>query len=588
MSKRYSLTGLLCILLSLITLQGSRAWFAPYFVAALFALFCLYKNHTAGSCLKGRNWITAEVASVISALFITLANYGIWLHPDMPEVRTAMFVRIYKLLLILIIFSGAYMCVRNILVYTYGAAKDMVCKTPASDKKRDLLFFFIPFALFLAVYFTVYFGCYYPGLLSVDSIDQITQVFTGVYSNHQPFYHTLLIGLFLRIGMALSGNVNAAVATYVIVQIVFMSATFAFVIHNMARLGLPYAACIVATIWYAVMPYHIMFSFTVWKDVPFGAFVTLLIVFFVRIFAGIGNKAVSYAGFTVSGLVMCLIRSNGLFAYIFVALALILFMRRQKALVVISLSTIVAAFLLKHAVLSAYGVTQPDTVESLSIPLQQVARTIADGGYITDEDKDLISRIADYDSIADTYSPDISDPVKNMIRDYGCEDYLKDNLGAYGGLYLRTLAHNPMSYVTAWIDSTCGYWNSGYDYWIWYWDVEGNPYGITKNVGSKSLNTFMDEYLWLFYNNGILKLFTAVGMFLWAVLLLLFVNIFSQNRVGIIAIIPILSIFLSLLVSSPVFAEFRYMYAMFCALPILAAITFTIPKDAEVKHEDHV
>ena len=348
----------------------------------------------------------------------------------------------------------------------------------------------------------------------------------------------------------------------------------------MALFKVPTRICAVTCVWYCIMPFHIMYSFTVWKDVYFGAFVTLMIVFFIRLKKEFGRSMVNYTGFAISSLVMCLIRSNGLFAYVFVFICAAFLVRKQKKLLLIMLATIVVSFVCKHTVLNIFQVTQPDAVESLSIPLQQVARTIKDNGYITPEDNGLLLKIASPSDIADAYDASISDPVKNLIRDNGTVDYLKENLGAYGMLYLRTFIHNPMSYVTAWVDSTCGYWNSGYDYWIWYWDIEDNDYGIAKTVISDGMHRFMDEYLWLFYYNDILRIFTSTGFFFWIVLLCTAICIMSGNRTGIIAATPPLAVVLSLLVSSPVFCEFRYVYSMFCALPILITVSIVSKKEA--------
>ena len=583
MQRRYDIPSLLSIILCLITLTESRAMFAPYLIAAVFAIWCLGKNDPGIKCHK-----FVPTISFICAVFITLANYGIWLHPAMPDVRTPMFVRICKLLLILIIMSGTYAVVSNILRYITVNKEKLVLAAPSGSKRSGTRSFLIPFAVIAIVYLTIYFCCYYPGLLSLDSIDQVSQIFSGIYSNHQPFYHTMLIGAFLRPGLLLFGDINAAVAFYVVVQIIFMAATFAFVIHNMINLNLPAWTAIAATACYAVLPYHIMYSFTVWKDVYFGAAVTLLIIFWIRISNGIGNKIFAYAGFSLSGIVMCIIRSNGLFAYIFVLIAVVLLMRKRRDVIFIMAATVIVAFILKHPVLNALGVTPPDTVESLSIPLQQVSRAVADGGSISEEDQELLSRILDYDALADTYDPDISDPVKNMIRDFGNEEYLSGNLGSYGMLYLRTFLKNPVSYVTAWVDSTCGYWNSGYGYWVWYWDVEDNPHGIAVSVASPGVHRFMDEYLWLYYNNNILETFTAIGLFVWTTLALLALCIAKDDRCGIIAIVPILAVLLSLLVSSPVYCEFRYMYALFCALPILFAKSVSCGRQMEDPNEDNV
>ncbi|MBR6159413.1 MAG: hypothetical protein IKQ40_03845 [Lachnospiraceae bacterium] len=513
-------------------------------------------------------------ASIVLALFITLANYGIWQHPELPEVRSVLFVRLYKLLLILAIMTGSFFCTYCILLYTvYHTDSFTVLTAPVyRSGASKFLYFLIPFCVTAAVYLAIYFCCYWPGLMSLDSIDQVDQIFTGRFSNHQPFYHTMILGAFLNAGLSIFGNINYAVALYVTVQILFMAVTAGYVTMSMAELAMPKWMIATATLWYALMPYHIMYSFTVWKDVYFSAFITIMIILLIKIAREGGNFG-RYLAFTIFSILICLIRSNGLFAYVFVFLGVLILLRKRRGLLFIMPAVTILAFVLKHNVLNSLGVIQPDTVESLSIPLQQISRVIKDDGNIAQDDMQFLSKIIDPSTIKEVYNPDISDPVKNAIRDLGDQDYLKDNLGQFFTVYLRTVIRNPMTVVTAWVDSTCGYWNSGYNYWVWFWDIEENNYGITRTVASEGMQLVMDEYLWMFYNTRIFQVFTAIGMFVWIVLVLFAKNIATANRAGIIAIIPILAVLLSLLVSSPVYAEFRYMYPLFTALPMLFAVT---------------
>ena len=40
-----------------------------------------------------------------------------------------------------------------------------------------------------------------------------------------------------------------------------------------------------------------------------------------------------------------------------------------------------------------YNVVQPDTIEALSIPAQHIARVITDGGELTQEQEELLSKL---------------------------------------------------------------------------------------------------------------------------------------------------------------------------------------------------
>lgn len=72
-----------------------------------------------------------------------------------------------------------------------------------------------------------------------------------------------------------------------------------------------------------------------------------------------------------------------------------------------SVMTIALTLFYKGPVLKYYGVTPPDTIESLSIPAQHIARVIADDGTLSEKQEKLLSKAVD-----------VSQIKKNMIRHF--------------------------------------------------------------------------------------------------------------------------------------------------------------------------
>ncbi len=584
MSRRSFCLQLVSIVASLLMLTRTDAYFMPYIIASAFSVFCLFRNSKEADRISGKNLYLLVLLSSFLALMITFANHSIWVHPMMPDERSALFFRAYKLFIILVIFIGCGISILNMLEYLIYHKDAFPLSSKSGDKKHGFVFFFIPFISMLIVYTVLYLCCYYPAIMSVDAIDQTSQILSGVYSNHHPIAHTLLIKLFFSPAYSLTGDINRGISAYIFFQMIFMAATFSFVVKTMADLDMPKAAPIVASVYYALAPFHIMFSFSIWKDVVFGAFVTLFTVFFVRLVYNLGKKALNLAGFAVCSLAFCLFRSNGLFAFVIVAAVVFFMFRDNRKLFAVMVSAVVISLIVKHAVFPAFSVTSPDTVEMLSIPLQQVARTLADGGNVTDSDRELISNIIDIDEAVKQYDTGISDPIKNLIRDYGNQRFITDNKGAFISMYLRTFIHNPLSYMLAFVDQTKGYWNSGYKFMIWYWEVEENQLGLSRSIGSERVNTALGEYLWLFYNDPVFVLFVSIGFNVWILLLAFFKNAVSKNRVALITTIPSIAIILSLLVSTPAFSEFRYVYSLFALWPLI--ISMTLSKGEP--HEDNM
>ena len=50
-----------------------------------------------------------------------------------------------------------------------------------------------------------------------------------------------------------------------------------------------------------------------------------------------------------------------------------------------------------------------------------------------------------------------------------------------------------------------------------------------------------------------------------------------------LSFLPVAAVFLTLMISTPVYAEFRYIYCLFTTLPFLASITFLAPPPNQKK-----
>lgn len=539
----------------------SDAYSIPYIVTILAAFLCFNLNIRQSSTsdvlhvATVTKWIIL-IFAFIFACMVTFANYSLWY-----QAGNSVFGFIG-------IFFGCFFAFGNIFFWIAKNTNQLFWKPTGtfSPLKVFLVSFFIMAALNLSILFL----CKYPGNLTPDSIWQMLQLSSGIYSNHHPFYHTMTIKVFISIGLRLFHNINAAVALYSTFSVLFMAASFAFSISTVAEIHTPKWIIVLLQLFFTLMPYHIMYSFTMWKDIFFGAFVLLFIVFFFRCLQKMRLVPFNYIGLTVSGLGICLFRSNGYFVFVFTMLIfLILWKLRNKRILFIMAGVLVFSFILKHPVLNALNVTQPDIAETLSIPEQQIARDVVDHGDLTLEERELLSQVIDIDRIPEVYDPNISDPIKGLIREKGNQDYIRFHAGEFVKLYLGRFAKHPFTYLKGWIDETKGYWNAGYSYWRWSNCVQENALGIYRTTQLEKLNVLVDKYLSVFENQPPFFIFLCIGFFDWMALVALFVSIIRKDKVGAMLTVPNIMTVISLLVATPVFSEFRYNYAIFCTLPIL-------------------
>lgn len=551
-------------------LLSTDAYYVPYLFVIIPAFICLFLNSKdflkdGFSVKKSMRWLIGIFAFAY-AIMVTLANYPMWIVGGM----TGIFI-------LAIVLLGSFFAFGNILLWIVFNTGKIEWKVRGNWK--PLKVFFIAFAIMAVINIAILFLCNYPGNLTPDSIWQMQQLITNQYSNHHPFYDTLTIKVFVAIGYRLFHDINAAVACYSVFSILFMAASFSFSIATVDELHAPKWIVVVLAMFFALMPYHIMYSMTMWKDILFGAFVLLFTVFFFRTMAGMSMKPFNWIGLVISSFGVCLFRSNGYFAFVFTALCfLALFKLRKKKILAMMLIVLACSFVLKHPVLNALGVTQPDLIESLSVPAQQVARDVVDHNDLTDGQQKLLSKVIDIDQIKDNYNPGLSDPIKNLVRAKGNEDYIKEHAGQFIKLYFSLGAKHPFTFLRGWIDQTKGYWNAGYSYWRWSDGVTENDYGIYRTVKSEKVNALFDAYCSKFESLPPFLIFLSIGFFDWLMFLALFTSIVRKDRIGVMLSIPTIMTVFSLLVATPVFAEFRYDYAVFCALPIVLVLVLR-PED---------
>lgn len=560
-------------------LKQSDAYYTPYIATGLAGLSALFYNHNKNTAFNQKyHKILACVFGVFFGIMVVLANYHVFLYADFPffEMPKSIFV-LYKIVSFSLVFAGTFIIFCEIMkAISHASALNSECKFQKQTKLKDWQVFLLAWLPMLILNTVIFWGARYPAIMSPDSIQQLLQIFRNSYSNHHPYYHTQIIKLMMNIGGLFFDDLSARIATYSIFSITVMTLTFAYVVLNVHQLKRNLYITIPVFLYYFLMPFHIIFSFTMWKDVFFGATVTLFSISTYRILKSMGRySAVNYVIMTLSALGMCLLRSNGFLAFVASAVIFaVLFMKKHLKSVAIFSLVIVAAYILKNPVLASLNVTQPDTIESLAISTQQIARVVTDGCELTDQQRELLSTIIDIDEIPKEYDPIIVDPVKRLVRDKGNQQYLVDNKDKFIKLYIDLGLKYPHKYLEAWIDQTKGYWNGGYYYWIWNVNHFDEELGIPKVINSYTLYTYFPKYAESFREKPVLNLFVSIGIHIWLILLATYAALCKKDRAALFTSIPYLMTVGTLLVATPVYSEFRYIYAVFCAIPFILLVSF--------------
>ena len=503
---------------------------------------------------------------------------------------------------ILLWFAGSY-GVLLLLCVILSQRKGTV--TPRRRRREGKWYVYVLFTAGCLLCYLPYFLMYFPGWLNNDAVWQIEQILGWAPgSNHHPYFHTLIMKCFFMAGYRLSGTYTGGAAFYTFSQVLIMAMVFGFFLYWLYKRGTRILWLILAFAFYAVLPVNGLLTICMGKD----EFFTAALLFFAWMTVEFDLDALTEAGrgkraeyahesrgrkklnrrtilrgmaYFATGLLVCLLRSNGIFIFFGTVFILIVSKKVKSGIFPARTCVCGAAVLLCYMiwqgpVLHALDVEPPDTIEGLTMPVQHILCAYLKGGELTEEEIGMIDQVAPADQVGDYYNPWLFDIVKNFIREEGNQQVIEDNKWAYFKLWLGVGLRNPFQYMVAEVRQTAGYW--AYDvkdyervYGEYY--MVDNPLGITAQ---RKLFTYENELAMHDFLMGFQDLYNKVwslGLNTW--LMVFGIAYLVYHRRSVMIYVPFLMLLITLLLATPVYNEFRYAYGLFAAFSILFAYSFS-------------
>ena len=569
-------------ILWLIQLKGTDAYFSVYLLCGLAGLLAAFDNLASGRAAHGRERAAAVVAGLLFTMAVVLANSGLFVNAGGiheivgiltgkpvvdPKLGDDWINELARMVNAPFAALGGYLVARETMVCAMARVRRWNARREVSVREHPGMVFggaALAIAVIDAAY--LWLACY-PGILTTDSFWQMSETISGVYTNHHPFWHTMLIKFCMDVGMWVTGDVNAAVAFYSAAQILFMACAFGFALMTLYQAGVPKGILWIAFAVYALSPYNIAYSITMWKDVLFGGAVLFFVCALYRIIRRIGHAWLNYAVYAIGALGFALWRSNGWPALAATALFILITLRRKHArLLVLTALLLAATFVMQIPLLNWMGVEQPDVVEMLSVPEQQLARVVWEERHLEPELRDIYRQVFDVRDMVQSYTEWSADPIKANIRDNGL-DYVKTHLGLLARLWLHLAGRYPGTFMRAWVEETKGFWNAGYDYWIMRNEVRENGQGVVRTVHSRIAERVFMAAFKAYEKLPLLDALHSIGLHVWLLAASL-IGCIARRRKEYLLALPALMIVVTLMLTTPVFCEFRYAYAVFTTLPV--------------------
>ena len=114
----------------------------------------------------------------------------------------------------------------------------------------------------------------FPGFFVYDAQDELNEVLTRTFTTHHPLFHVLLLGGTIALLHKISGSWNLAIFGYLFLQMLVITAIFAYAVTYMQKKGIGKKSRILWVLFYGAFPTIVMYTLCSCKDslfMPVGA-----------------------------------------------------------------------------------------------------------------------------------------------------------------------------------------------------------------------------------------------------------------------------------------------------------------------------
>ncbi|WP_422479461.1 DUF6020 family protein [Pleomorphochaeta sp. DL1XJH-081] len=418
----------------------------------------------------------------------------------------------------------------------------------------------------------------FPGVVTTDGFYQLRQV-TGLaqLTDHHPVLHTALLAFTYRLSSLFDLGNTATIFLYVLIQTVILSNIYAFTIYWLKNKGINKAILVTTLFYFSVLPIHAYNATVLSKDFLSAGFL-LLTVLWLYDYVASGRvrmkKFWKISGFFIL-IITGLLRNNVYYAIILTVLILSVLVIMKKftfpKIDAVFFIAVLCVLLSKGMLLESLDIPKSPQTESLSIPVQQIARTIDINNDIPEELHADITKYFSLEEVKLLYDPYISDPVKFRIADRGGDFHSVLKIWSKLGV------KNPLIYLDSFIFSNFGYWYPQINFSSVLFPSDEliyNDHDIAIPFGG--YGAYVSAFIVQFFQfiPGI-NLLTGIG-FMFILLIIAFDMLLLKYgiRSVLIVYIPLLLSFFTLIIAAPMTGSHRYAHFLFVTMPVFILIPF--------------
>ena len=449
--------GTLCFP-QILNLKGNGLVFTNSIFSVFVWLLCLYAVNLSLHTIDLQDVRGWKIAGILSFLFTTAMLFGARLEAEgnvnFKDWRFWISLPVLTCLFTIMVrkfwnFLGQMETRKQQLI---KSIKVPDISAPAFINENIFIFVFL-LICWLPVLLAVY-----PGFFVYDAQDEYLQVASRTFNTHHPLVHVLMLGGIICAVHKVTDSYNLGIAVYTLVQMIIVSGVFTFLISYLRKKKVSKLLRFISVIYFAFFPVIVMFTLCSAKDAIFTAALLLLLISMLEM--GISGEEFfdskpRMVFFILSAVAMMLFRKNGIYAFIVLVPALLIYYKKYlKKMCVILIITLFSYFLINTSLTLIFNAKTVENQEILTVPIQQLARTYKFNKEVFEpEDIEVLHEMLPEDALV-LYNPKLSDPVKCHFNN---DAYMKDR-SKFLMLWLKIGLRKPLSYINAWLMNSYGFW----------------------------------------------------------------------------------------------------------------------------------
>ena len=483
--------------------------------------------------------------------------------------------------------TGVFFVLGTIAGFTFLKLWDFVLqKTEYSNRAyiKNKKKFVLIIAMTIVIAWIPYFLSYYPGGVYSDTFDAVSMALgEKAINNSQPVLYTLLLQGAIYISYNMGGDLTFALGICLAIQMIMVEILIVYFLYWLVNHKINKIIIICCAIYLIFFPLIPLNAISIWKDTPFSVSIICYVLNLTDLYLKRKQGENNYGlmiGCAFWGVIVILMRNNGIYiiigtvvAYIFALLKQCGNKKKQFITCLFLLSSVIIAFIIEGPVYKRLGVTEKNNTAYLGIPLQQIGRVVAYEGDITEKQKEQIDKFMPYEIMKEKYVPCLTDSIKwdNSFD----QVYLNGHMSEFFELWWELFLQNPKEYVKAYIMNTAGFWClnvSGFDAYVqtFVWD---------NGRGVEQIDYFQKFFGVSFQELVNPKYTISSAWYIWLLLFSVVICIKRTGIKGIVAYMPLLGVWITLMIATPIAVSMRYVQSLIFAAPLCFVFPIILQKD---------